>query len=169
MLRRLKRYKHANMRCIVAKHKTDSRFADRDALPDFISTHDEVNYLSCSLHASYGSVTRTVHPCATSTQPISSFCSMQRPSNISLIDNEVVFSDRHHRTHSLCDDFQHLQVNVMSAVRTNSLMEAADTLCDADVIGVDGTCSCLLCLMSHATKFMCAARLSFGTELCISI
>ena len=42
MLRRLKRYKHANMTCAVAKHKTDSRFAERDALPDYISTHDEV-------------------------------------------------------------------------------------------------------------------------------
>jgi hypothetical protein len=38
----LKRYKHANMACAVAKHKTDSRFAERDALPDYISTHDEV-------------------------------------------------------------------------------------------------------------------------------
>ena len=42
MLRRLKRYKHANMTCSVAKHKTDARFAERDALPDYISTHDEV-------------------------------------------------------------------------------------------------------------------------------
>lgn len=43
MLRRVRRYNFAKDRCIIIKASFDNRFADRNADPAYISTHDSVN------------------------------------------------------------------------------------------------------------------------------
>eukprot|EP00040_Diaphanoeca_grandis_P043991 m.10963 g.10963 ORF g.10963 m.10963 type:complete len:246 (+) comp8569_c0_seq1:186-923(+) len=43
MLRRLKRYEHALRPCFAIKHADDSRFSDKNASANYISTHDAVN------------------------------------------------------------------------------------------------------------------------------
>mmetsp|Transcript_6168 Transcript_6168/g.15824 ORF Transcript_6168/g.15824 Transcript_6168/m.15824 type:complete len:287 (+) Transcript_6168:217-1077(+) len=45
MVRRLKRYRHADLRCAVLKHNADVRYTERSAVADFISTHDTVNVM----------------------------------------------------------------------------------------------------------------------------